>query len=114
VDVPLHRDGGDLCNLGCGGFGVGVGGGEGEDAVDGGLGAAGEVHGVAACCYVLDAFGVDGAGEDGGCYRSIAGHFVRLLCDILDEAALGSEHRLWSVVQFETYRATPPHQHPPQ
>jgi hypothetical protein len=27
------------------------------------------------------------------------------LCDVLDEAALGSEHRLRSVVQFETYQA---------
>ena len=70
MDVPLRRDGGDLCNLGCGVYGFGVGREEGEDAVDGGLGAAGEVHGVAACCYVLDAFGVDGAGKDGGCYRS--------------------------------------------
>lgn len=70
MDVPLRGDGSDLSDLGCGVYG-----------------ATGEVHGVAACCYVLDTFGVDGAGKDGGCYRSVTGHFVGLLYDILDKTS---------------------------
>jgi hypothetical protein len=64
VDVPVRGYGGDLGNLSCGGYGFGVGGEQGDDVIDGGLGASVEVHGVAACCDVLDAF--DGAGE---CWR---------------------------------------------
>ena len=66
-DIPVRGDGGDLNDLGCGGCGVGVGGEEGDDVVDGGLGVGAVVHGVAACCYDLDALGIDGAGKDGGC-----------------------------------------------
>jgi hypothetical protein len=36
----------------------GIGHEEVDDAVDGGLGATAEVHGVAPCCDVLDALGV--------------------------------------------------------
>jgi hypothetical protein len=36
VDVPVRGDGGDLGDLGCGSYGYGVGGEEGDDAVDGG------------------------------------------------------------------------------
>jgi hypothetical protein len=64
-----------------------------------------EVHGVAACCYVLDAFGVDGDGEDDGCCRSVPGHFVGLVCDVSDEAALGSEYLLHQYGADDTYRA---------
>jgi len=61
----------------------GVGREEGDDKVNGGLGAAVVAHRVAACCYVPDAFGVDGAGEDDSCCCSIAGHFVGHLRDVL-------------------------------
>jgi hypothetical protein len=54
--------------------------------VNGGLEAAAEIHWVATCCCVLDALGVDGTGEDGGCCCAVAGHLVSLLCDVLDEA----------------------------
>lgn len=51
------------------------------------LGSATQVHGVAPGSDVLDAFGVDRAGEDGGGGGAVAGDFVRLGGDVLDEAA---------------------------
>ena len=80
VDTPVHGDRRDLGDLGCGGHRE-----EDDDAVDGGLGAVAEVHGVSPRCDVLDALFVDGTGEGGGGGCAVAGHLVRLLCEELDE-----------------------------
>ena len=49
-----------------------------------------EIHGIATCCDVLGSLGVDGAGEDSGCYCIIAGHFIGLLRNILGKAGYDS------------------------
>jgi hypothetical protein len=56
--TPLRGDGGALGDLGCGVYGFGVGGEEGELAVDGSLGAAGRCMGLqpAATFLTLSAY----------------------------------------------------------
>jgi hypothetical protein len=87
VGVAVGGDGGYLGDFGGGGDGFGVGGEEGDDAVDGGLGASSEVHGVAAGCDVLDTFRIDGACENGGGGGTVASDFVGLGGYVLDETA---------------------------
>ena len=55
-DVPIRRDRGDLHDLGGDSDRLGVDRRE-FDVVDGGLGAALEVHGLASRCDVLNALG---------------------------------------------------------
>lgn len=62
MDVPVRGDRGDLGDLGSGGDGFCIGG----EEVDGSFGATAEVHWVASRCDVLDAPGINGAGEDSG------------------------------------------------
>lgn len=85
VGVAVGGDGGDLSDFLAGGDHPLLGLEEGDDMLDGLLASPAEVHGVAAGSYVLDTFGEDGAGEDGGGSGTITSNLVSLASYILDE-----------------------------
>ena len=70
-----------------------------------GLRAPAEVHGVTPCCDVLDAFGVDGIGEDGVCCCAVTSYFLRFLSDTLDESRRKASAHMSSILHKRTYRA---------
>ena len=69
-----------------------------DDALDGLLDAAGQGHRVGAGGDGLEAFAIDGLGEDGGGGGAVAGHVAGLAGGFLDE--LGA-HVLVGVVQLD-------------
>jgi hypothetical protein len=89
VCVAVGRDGGDLGDLVAGCDIPLVRPEVLDDGLNGGLGSAPQVHGVAAGGYVLDGLGENGAGKDSGSRGTVTGNLVGLGGDILEQA--GSE-----------------------
>lgn len=89
---------------GCSGNSFCMGGEEFNNTVYSGLRAPAEVHGVTPCCNVLNAFGVDGMGEDGGHCCTLTSYFVRLLSDVLDESRRQTSAHTSSILRKRTYR----------
>jgi hypothetical protein len=84
MGVTIGGDCSDLCDLGCSCNSFCMGGEKFNDTVYSGLRAPTEVHGVTPCCDVLDTFGVDGMGEDGGRCCAVTSYFIRFLSDVLN------------------------------
>ena len=57
-----------------------------DNGLDGSLGTAAEIHGIAAGGDVLDGLGEDGASKDGGSGGTVTSKLVGLGGDILEEA----------------------------
>jgi len=85
--VAVGRDGGDLGDLVAGCDVPLVRPQVLDDGLNGSLGSAPQVHGVAASGYVLDGLGEDGAGKDSGGGGTVTSNFVSLRGDILEQTS---------------------------
>lgn len=85
VHIAVGGDGSDLLDLLGGGHGLGLALQVLDDGLNGGLGAAAQVHGVAAGSNVLHRLGEDGAGQHGGSGGAITSSLVGLGGDVLEQ-----------------------------